>query len=133
MLGVENVDVEFSESVEKVMQMVRAVGSPWLNTYPDMGNLAAAGYDPVSQLRLAEGHIVALHVKDAIPGVYRGVVFESGDVHFKNVFRTLAEIGFWGPIVVEMWEQLHTDTDSLNLAVQARKMVDQLISSTWSH
>ena len=132
MLGVENVDVEFSESIEKVMQIVHAVGSPWLNIYPDMGNLAAAGYDPVSQLRLGEGHIVALHVKDATPGNYRGVVFENGDVPFRSVFQAISDIGFWGPMVVEMWEQLQTDGDSLDHAVQARKMVDQLISDTWN-
>ena len=132
MLGVENVDVEFSESIEKVMQIVHAVGSPWLNTYPDMGNLAAAGYDPVSQLPLGKGHIVALHVKDATPGNYRGVIFEKGDVPFRSVFQAISDIGFFGPLVVEMWEQLRTDRDSLDHAVQARKMVDQLISDTWN-
>jgi L-ribulose-5-phosphate 3-epimerase len=132
MLGLENADVEYVNSVEKVMHLVRKVNSPWFNVYPDMGNLAASGFDPVSQLRFAEGHIVAIHIKDAVPGVYRGVTFESGDVQFKDVFQTLAEIGFWGPIVVEMWERLQTDSDSINLAIQARMMVDQLISSTWN-
>ena len=132
MLGLENADVEYVNSVEKVMHLVRKVNSPWFNVYPDMGNLAASGFDPVSQLRFAEGHIVAIHIKDAVPGVYRGVTFESGDVQFKGVFQTLAEIGFWGPMVVEMWEQLQTDGDSFDHAVQARKMVDQLISDTWN-
>ncbi len=132
MLGVENVDVEFSESIEKVMQIVHAVDSPWVNTYPDMGNLTAAGFDPVSQLPLGKGHIVAVHVKDATPGVYRGVVFESGDVPFRNVFQSLSDTGFWGPLVVELWEHLQTDGESLDLAVQARKMVGQLISDTWN-
>jgi L-ribulose-5-phosphate 3-epimerase len=131
MLGVENVDVEFSESIEKVMQIVHAVGSPWLNIYPDMGNLAAARYNPVSQLRFGEGHIVALHIKDATPGNYRGVVFEKGDVPFRSVFQAISDIGFFGPMVVEMWAQLQTDGDSLDHAVKARKMVDQLISDTW--
>ena len=132
MLGVENVDVEFSESVEKLMQIVHMVDSPWVNIYPDMGNLVAAGFDPVSQLRLGEGYMVAVHVKDATPGVYRGVVFESGDVQFGDVFQTLSDIGFWGPMVVEMWEQLQINGDGLDLAVHARSMVSQLISNTWS-
>jgi L-ribulose-5-phosphate 3-epimerase len=97
-----------------------------------MGNLVAAGYDPVSQLRLGEGHTVAVHVKDATPGVYRGVIFKSGDVKFDDVFQTLSDIGFWGPMVVEMWEHLQGDGDGLNLAVQARSMVDQIILNTWS-
>ncbi|MGB5843153.1 MAG: L-ribulose-5-phosphate 3-epimerase [Anaerolineales bacterium] len=131
MLGLENVDVEFVNSVEKAMGLVRAVDSPWFNIYPDMGNLIAAGNDPVSQLRLAEGHIVAIHVKDAVPGVYRGVAFESGTVPLRDVFRTLAEIGFWGPMVVEMWAHMQPGGNALEPAIQARKLVDQLISSAW--
>jgi L-ribulose-5-phosphate 3-epimerase len=131
MLGLENVDVEFVNSVEKAMGLVRAVNSPWFNIYPDMGNLIAAGEDPVNQLRLAEGHIVAIHVKDAVPGVYRGVAFESGAVPFRDVFRTLAEIGFWGPMVVEMWAHMQPGGNALKPAIKARKLVDQLISSAW--
>jgi predicted hexulose-6-phosphate isomerase len=131
MLGLENADVESVNSIEKVMKFVREVNSPWFKVYPDMGNLAASGKDPVSQIRFAEGHIVAVHVKDAVPGEYRGVTFEEGDVPFDDVFRTLAEIGFWGPMVVEMWVHLQPDDHSQILAIQARKLVDQLISSTW--
>lgn len=131
MLGVENVDVEFVDSVEKAVKIVQEIDSPWLNIYPDMGNLIAAGYNPVEQLRLGEGHIVALHVKDAVPGVYRGVIFEDGDVPFEEVFKTLEEIRFFGPMVVEMWVHMHPDDDAKKPAVQARKLVDQFIQKTW--
>ncbi len=131
MLGLENADVETVNSVEKVMNFVKAVNSPWFKVYPDMGNLVASGFDPVSQIRYAQDHIVAIHVKDAVPGVYRGVPFESGNVPFKDVFQNLAGIGFWGPMVVEMWIHLHSDEDGLELAIQARKLVDQLILAAW--
>jgi L-ribulose-5-phosphate 3-epimerase len=131
MLGVENVDVKFSESVEKILQIVKAIGSPWVNIYPDMGNLAASGFDPASQLRYSKDYIVAVHVKDAVRNVYRGVTFGEGDVQFDAVFRTLAEIGFWGPMVVEMWAQFHTEDAVLKNAIQARELVDRLIASTW--
>lgn len=130
MLALENVDVEFINSVEKIMVLVQAVDSPWLNVYPDIGNLAAAGNDPVSQLRFAEGHLVAVHVKDAVPGVYRGVVFERGNVPFKEVFRVLAEIGFWGPMVVEMWAHLQADRDPIDAAKQARRLVARWLSNS---
>lgn len=131
MLGLENADVESVNSVEKVMQFVREVNSPWFNVYPDMGNLVASGFDPINQILYAKDHIVAIHVKDAVPGEFRGVHFESGDVPFKDVFQTLAGIGFWGPMVVEMWVHFHSDDDVLELAIQARKLVDQLILSAW--
>ena len=132
MLGLENADVEFVNSAEKAMHLIHAVNSPWLNVYPDMGNLTAAGNDPVSQLHLTEGHIVAIHVKDALPGVYRGVAFESGDVPFKEVFRALAEIGFWGPMVVEMWAHLQAGRDPIDAAKQARRLVDRWILNSWN-
>jgi L-ribulose-5-phosphate 3-epimerase len=132
MLALENVDVEFINSVEKAMSIVRHVNSPWLNLYPDMGNLAAAGYEPVSQLRMAKGHLVGVHVKDTKRGVFRGVAFGEGIVPFREIFRVLSEINFWGPIAVEMWAHLDTSGDSLQSVVEARNLVDHLISEAWN-
>ena len=56
--------------------------------------------------------------------------FHEG-VPFKDVFRTLAEIGFWGPMVVEMWAHMQPGGNALEPAIQGRKLVDQLISSAW--
>jgi predicted hexulose-6-phosphate isomerase len=126
MLALENVDVETVNSVEKALGFVQQINSPWLNVYPDMGNLVAAGYDPVEQLKLAKGYLVGVHVKDAIPGEVRGVVFEKGTVPFVNVFRTLAELDFSGPMVVEMWAHLDTSGDPIRAAAEARQLVDRL-------
>lgn len=131
MLALENVDVPFVDSVEKALRLVQAVDSPWLNVYPDMGNMTAAGYDPVSQLPLARNHLVGVHVKDALPGVVRGVPFESGIVPFHEVFRTLAQIGFWGPLAVEMWADRDANDDPFAAAVQARALVGDLIRTAW--
>ena len=131
MLALENVDVEFVDSVEKAMHFVDTVDSAWLNVYPDMGNLVAAGYDPVSQLQLAKGHLVGVHVKDATPGVVRGVPFGEGIVPFNAVFQALADLGYWGPLAVEMWAHLDAVSDPLQSAVEARELVDSLVKSAW--
>jgi L-ribulose-5-phosphate 3-epimerase len=133
MLALENVDVPFINSVEKVMRFVQAVNSPWFQAYPDMGNMAAAGYDPVSQLRLAKSHLVGVHVKDALPGVVRGVPFETGIVPFHDVFKTLEEMGFWAPLAVEMWADMDSSGDPFIAAVQARKLVDHLVKTAWGN
>ena len=96
MLGLENVDVPIAESVGRLMGIVDAIDSPWFQLYPDMGNLAAAGYDPPAEFPLAGGHMVAVHVKDAAPGVIRGVPFGEGIVPHRATFRSLAATGFWG-------------------------------------
>lgn len=130
MLALENVDVKTVDSVEKALRFVREVNSPWLNIYPDMGNLVAAGYDPVEQLRLAKGYLVGIHVKDALPGEVRGVPFEQGSVPFEEVFRTLAELDFCGPLVVEMWSHLDKSGDPLRAAAEARQLVSRLARTT---
>lgn len=131
MLGLENVDRESVDSVDKALRFVRALNSPWFQLYPDMGNLAAAGYDPAEQLRRAAGHIVAVHVKDTRPGVVRGVPFEQGIVHFPEVFRALAEIGFWGPLMVEMWSHMDETGDPLAAVKVARRLVARWVAEAW--
>lgn len=127
MLALENVDVDTVNSVEKAVHIIREVDSPWLNLYPDIGNLVAAGYDPVKQLMYSKGHLVGIHVKDALPGEVRGVVFGKGTVPFDKVFRVLGELGFSGPCVVEMWAHLDTTGDPIKAAAEARHFVSQLI------
>ena len=129
MLALENVDVDTVDSVEKALHFVKSVNSPWLNIYPDMGNLVAAGFDPVEQITLAEGYLVGVHVKDALPGEVRGVVFEKGKVPFSSVFRTLEELAFSGPVVVEMWAHLDTTGDPARSAQKAQQLVRSLIQA----
>jgi L-ribulose-5-phosphate 3-epimerase len=132
MLALENTDLEFLDSVEKGLCILDEINSPWLNLYPDMGNLAAAGYDPADELRMAAGSLVAIHVKDTLPGVVRGVPYGDGLVRFPEVFQTLAEIGFWGPMTVEMWAQMDQSGDPLAAVVEARKFVAHLVSQAWT-
>ena len=132
MLGLENVDREFVDSVEKGLRFTRELNSPWFHLYPDMGNLFAAGYHPPDQLRLARGHVVAVHVKDTRPGVVRGVPFQQGGVPFSETFQALAEIGFWGPLTVEMWAHRDPASDPLSAVVAARELVARLVDATWT-
>jgi L-ribulose-5-phosphate 3-epimerase len=131
MLGLENCDLEFVDSIDKGLRIVEHLHSPWFQLYPDMGNLAAAGYDPADQLRRAAGHLVAVHVKDTAPGVVRGVPFEQGLVPFGEVFQTLADIGFWGPMTVEMWSDDEAGGDPLDSVVAARQLVAHLVADAW--
>jgi L-ribulose-5-phosphate 3-epimerase len=131
MLALENTDLEFVDSVDQGLRLLETINSPWLQLYPDMGNLAAAGYDPAEQLRRAAGHLVAVHVKDTVPGVVRGVPFEEGIVPFEEVFQALAEAGFWGPMTVEMWSHMDASGDSLASVVAARRFVARLVASAW--
>jgi L-ribulose-5-phosphate 3-epimerase len=131
MLGLENLDTPFVESLQQGMRIVNEISSPWLQLYPDMGNLAAAGYHPPDELRLAKGHLVGIHVKDALPKIIRGVPFETGIVPLAETFQTLAQIGFWGVLAVEIWGQMDAGGDLVASATAARNLVGRLVNSAW--
>ena len=54
MLGLENLDTPFVENLSKALAIIHEIDSPWLHLYPDIGNLAAAGYHPPDELTLAK-------------------------------------------------------------------------------
>ncbi len=123
MLGLENVDAPISESIRATMRLVDAVHSPWVQIYPDMANVAAAGFHPPDELRLAKDHIVAVHVKDGLPRTIRGVPYGEGIVPFAATFAALREVAFRGPLIVEMWASMDRTGDPFGAARAARAFV----------
>ena len=103
MLGIETMDGEDITSVEGAMKVISEVNSPWLQVYPDVGNIAANGLDVAAELRAGAGHLVGIHLKDTRPGEYRRVPFGQGIVPFAQVFRTLEDICYDGGFLIEMW------------------------------
>jgi len=131
MLALENVDVPVSESLAHCMTIVRQVDSLWFQIYPDMANVAAAGYDPVAELPLCDGHMVAVHVKDSLPRTIRRVPFGAGIVPFERVFRTLAAMHYCGPLTVEMWADQDGAGDPVATVRAARQFVADLVDTTY--
>lgn len=130
-LALENGDSLLVDSAGKAMRFVTALNSPWFQVYPDIGNMTAAGYDPLDELPLTKGHLVGVHVKDTRPGELRGVPIGEGIVRFQETFRLLAQSGFAGPMVMEMWAHLDPDNDPIGSIIRARKILDGWISEAW--
>lgn len=123
MLGIENMDTVGIASLGDALNVVEQVASPWLQLYPDLGNLIERGQDPLAELDLARGRMVALHAKDARPGEPRRVPFGEGGVPFKEAFARLAAGGYAGPVLVEMWNDDSPDT--IDRLIAARKWLVQ--------
>ncbi len=66
-LGLETMENEFMNTVEKAMKYVTLCGSNYLKVYPDIGNLtnAAVQYqsDVLEDLELGRGNITSMHLK----------------------------------------------------------------------
>lgn len=112
MLGLENVDGQHVNSVSKAMEFVSKFNSPWLQVYPDIGNLTEQGMDVSEQLALGAGHIIAVHVKDVKKGQVRRIPFGEGLVDFDKAFQKLAQMKFAGPVLIEMWNDDSPDAVS---------------------
>ncbi len=113
-------------AVRDTMQVVEQIGSCWLQIYPDVANINSLGIDPVMELPYGKGHIVAVHMRDSIIGNYEATLpFGTGCLDFPAVFRTLDEMEFCGPLVVEMWNTEREDY--LAYITQAREFMTRCI------
>ena len=105
-MGFETMETEFMNTVEKSMAYVNKINSVYLNVYPDIGNITNAaktyGTDVLEDLKTGAGHVVAMHLKETVPGVFREVPFGTGHVDFQAAIKTAWEIGI-RKFVTEFW------------------------------
>jgi len=105
-LGFETMENEFMNTVEKAMKYVTLIDSPYLKIYPDSGNLtnAAVNYknDVIEDLELGRGHVVALHLKETVPGRFREVPYGTGHVDFEGMIEKAWDMGV-RKYVTEFW------------------------------
>ncbi|MGY3724715.1 L-ribulose-5-phosphate 3-epimerase [Granulicatella balaenopterae] len=97
-LGFETMETPFMNTVEKSMRFVELMDSPYLQVYPDSGNLKNASLEPGAKnvyedILIGKGHIVAAHLKETIPGHYREIPFGTGHIDFKKMIASFLAIG----------------------------------------
>jgi len=106
MLGFETMETPFMDTVEKAMEYVNSVNSPYLGVYPDLGNLKNAALiyngDVNKDLETGRGHIMAVHIKETIPGHYREIPFGTGHTEYARNFDLLRDMGI-RMFVGEFW------------------------------
>lgn len=120
-LAMEIMDYPLMNSISKALGYAHYLNNPWFQIYPDIGNLSAWDNDVQMELQAGRGHIVAVHVKDTRPGVFKNVPFGTGVVDFEQCFRTLKQSGYCGPYLIEMWSE--TSDDPLADVTKARDWV----------
>lgn len=112
LLAFETMETEFMNTVEKSMEYVNLLYSPYLNVYPDIGNItnAAVTYRKgvLDDLKVGGGHLVAMHLKETKPGIFRDMMYGEGHVDFKSAIQTAWSMGV-RRYVTELW-YLGSDT-----------------------
>ena len=106
-LGFETMETEFMNTTEKAMKYVKLIENPYLGVYPDSGNLTNAaktyGTSVLDDLETGRDHIVALHLKETVPGKFREIPCLTGHVDFEAVIAKAWELGI-RRFVTEMWD-----------------------------
>jgi len=96
-LAFETMETEFLNTVEKAMYYVNIVNSPYLQIYPDLGNITNAavsyGQNVSDDLLAGKGHIAALHLKESVPGKFREIPYGTGHVNFSEAIKITYEMG----------------------------------------
>lgn len=116
MLSIETMDDPFINSLDKVDYYKTQIHSPWLQAYPDVGNLSAwPSNDVGQQLERNIDHVVAVHLKDTKPvtatskGQFKRVPFGEGTVDFTAILRAFKRLDYNGSFTVEMWTEEAAD------------------------
>lgn len=133
MLSIETMDDPFLNSLKKVDYIKTQIHSPWLQAYPDLGNLSAwSDNDVGKELELGIDHIVSIHLKDTKPvtsvskGEFRNIPFGSGTVDFLGCLSTLKRLHYNGAYTIEMWTE--KDNDPLTVIKQAKQFFDNIFA-----
>lgn len=111
-LSVEIMDDPFMNSITKFIEVKRQIHSPYLQVYPDLGNLSAwPENNPAAELEKGIDSITSIHLKDTLPvnndskGQFRDVPFGQGCVDFLGLLKTLKRLGYDGTFLIEMWSE----------------------------
>lgn len=107
LLGFETMETEFMNTTRKAMHYVNIIDSPYLGVYPDSGNLTNAahsyGSSVLEDMETGRGHLIAVHLKETVPGKFREIPFMTGHVDFEAVIGKAWELGV-RRFVTEMWD-----------------------------
>lgn len=132
-LGFETMETDFMNTTWKSMFYVNMVNSPYLGVYPDSGNLTNAavtyGTSVLDDLESGRGHIVALHLKETVPGKFREIPFLTGHVDFPAVISKAWDLGV-RRYVTEMWDvgKSSWKEDIIFANTQMRALLDQQVN-----
>ncbi len=74
----------------------------------DIGHLHCNGETPIADtIHLFADEIANVHIEDMQAGVHEHVMFGEGEIDFPPIIAALAEIGYAGPVCVELSRHSH--------------------------
>lgn len=129
--GFETMETDFMNTVAKARQVCDIIASPYCAIYPDLGNLTNAsismGHDLYEDIRSGNPLLIAAHLKDTLPGLFRNLEFGEGHVDFEQGSKVLWDSGI-RRYTCEFWNLEREDYRErlIHNANTARAILDRL-------
>ena len=114
-LANETMENDFMNTIKKAMTCCERIDSPYIQVYPDLGNIHNGTKDVIADIKSGKGHIVAAHLKETVPGKFREIPYGTGQVDFpsgiaqfyrQGVRRYVAEFWYTGE---KNWKEILAD------------------------
>ena len=103
-IGLENVWNKFLVSPIEMKEFIDKIGSGYVGSYLDIGNVLYNGY-PEHWVKILNSRIKKVHFKDyrkAAGGLHGFVDLLAGDVNYPEVMEALNEVKYDGWVTAEM-------------------------------
>ncbi|WP_026486116.1 sugar phosphate isomerase/epimerase family protein [Caldanaerobius polysaccharolyticus] len=103
-IGIENVWNKFLLSPIEMRNFIEEIGSPYVKSYFDVGNVMAFSY-PEYWIEILSDYIIRVHVKDFDTSIGNIKGFKNifqGDVDWIKVMKTLYKVKYDGYITAEL-------------------------------
>jgi sugar phosphate isomerase/epimerase len=97
-----NLSLETDLAPQPFVLLLNRLNSKNITVNYDIGNSAAAGFNPIEELDAYGDRITDIHIKDRVLGG-GPVVLGEGDANFSKFFTKLKEFNYQGPFIMQAY------------------------------
>lgn len=96
------------DTMARYEELLKLVDSPQLKLTLDVGHLHCLGETPIADvIRNSLDRLVNIHIEDMRAGAHEHLMFGEGEIDFPPIIAALAEVGYDGPLNVELSRHSH--------------------------
>lgn len=96
------------ETMASFEELLKVVDSPLLKLTLDVGHLQCLGEVPIAHMiHQWKDRLANVHIEDMLTGVHEHLMFGEGEIEFPPIVASLAEVGYDGPVNVELSRHSH--------------------------
>lgn len=107
-------------------ELIPISGGITLGLALDVGHVHCLGDgDPAARIRQFADQLRVVHIEDMRSGVHEHLMFGDGEMDFPPIIAALREVGYTGPLVVELSRHSH---DAVNAARRAFEFLSPMLT-----